>query len=193
MSRPRKSVAPRIYFDSCIFIEVIKGMTRAGGDHEDKFDACFKLVQDFEQGACSLVMSELVYTETFHKGEAKLTDKRRSQPARGATLAAASELIDGWFRRSDIIRVELHQEIAEEARRLALRYRLDSHDAVHLVTALDEGCERFITLDENLFDQLADVDLGLLVEVPSAEREGQTSLPIPGQQRLRVITGEGSG
>ncbi|GHA90362.1 MULTISPECIES: type II toxin-antitoxin system VapC family toxin [Streptomyces] len=97
------------------------------------------------------------------------------------------------FRRSDIIRVELHQEIAEEARRLALRYRLDSHDAVHLVTALDEGCERFITLDENLFDQLADVDLGLLVEVPSAEREGQTSLPIPGQQRLRVITGEGSG
>ncbi|MEU8628575.1 type II toxin-antitoxin system VapC family toxin [Streptomyces sp. NPDC048669] len=193
MNRPRKAAAPLVYFDSCIFIEVIKGVTRAGGDHEDRFESCKKLLTDFEQGACRLVMSELVYTETFHKGEAKLTDRRRSRPARGATREAASDLIDGWFRRPEIIRVEVHQEIAEEARRLALRYRLDSHDAVHLVTARDEGCKSFITLDKELCDRVAQVDLGLQVQMPSVEWEGQTSLPIPHQQGLKVISGEGTG
>lgn len=193
MSRPRRSTAPRLYLDSCIFIEVVKGTTRAGGDHEDKFDACLKLLRDFEQGACRLVMSELVYTETFHHGEAKLTDKRYSRHARGATLEAAGDLIDNWFQRSDIIRVEVHQEIAEEARRLALRHRLDSHDAVHLVTAQDEGCTAFITLDKQLVERVADADLGLRVELPATDWDGQTSLLIPGQQGLRVISGEGAG
>lgn len=193
MNRPRKAAAPLVYFDSCIFIEVIKGVTRAGGDHEERFESCRKLLTDFEQGAYRLVMSELVYTETFHKGEVKLTDKRHSRPARGATLEAASDLIDAWFRRPEIIRVEVHQEIAEEARRLALRYRLDSHDAVHLVTARDEGCKSFITLDKNLCDRVAHADLGLQVKMPSVEWEGQTSLRIPGQHGLKVISGEGAG
>ncbi|MEU8439882.1 type II toxin-antitoxin system VapC family toxin [Streptomyces microflavus] len=192
MSRPRRRVLPRLYLDSCIFIEVIKGVTQAGGDHEDKFDACLNLLRDFEKGSCSLVMSELVYTETFHRGEAKLTDKRRSRHATGATLQRASDLINGWFQRSEIIRVEVHQEIAEEARKLALRYRLDSHDAVHLVTAQDEGCKAFITLDNDLIERVANVDLGLRVELPSSDWDGQTSLVIPNQQGLRIIAGEGS-
>ncbi|MFI6725636.1 type II toxin-antitoxin system VapC family toxin [Streptomyces atratus] len=192
MSRSRRLTAPRVYLDSCVFIEVIKGVTRAGGDHDDKFEACLQLLRDFEQGVCSLVMSELVYTETFHRGEVSLNDKRRSQLARGATRDRAGDLIDGWFQRPEIIRVEVHQEIAEQARRLALRHTLDSHDAVHLVTAQDEGCKRFITLDEKLIKRVADADLGLRVELPSTERDGQTSLLIPGQKGLRVITGDGT-
>ncbi|MFD9762942.1 type II toxin-antitoxin system VapC family toxin [[Kitasatospora] papulosa] len=192
MSRPRRLAAPLVYLDSCIFIEVIKGVTHAGGDHEDKFESCLQILRDFEQGACRLVMSELVYTETFHHGEAKLTDRRYSRHARGATLEAASDLIDGWFRRPEIIRVEVHQEIAEGARRLALRHKLDSHDAVHLVTAQDEGCESFVTLDQKLIERVEGVELGLKVVLPSMERDGQTSLDIPGQQRLRVIAGDGN-
>ncbi|MFE5140296.1 type II toxin-antitoxin system VapC family toxin [Streptomyces fagopyri] len=192
MSRPRRRAAPRLYLDSSIFIEVIKGRTRAGGDNPEYYEACLKLLEDFEQGAYQLVMSELVYTETFHKGEAKLADRRRSQLARGATLNAATELINGWFRRHDIIRVELHQEIAEEARRLARQHRLDSHDAVHLATAQDEGCEAFITLDHPLVAAVENADLGMRVELPSLDWEGQTSLDIPTQQGLRVITGEGA-
>ncbi|MEU9399255.1 PIN domain-containing protein [Streptomyces sp. NPDC048242] len=187
MSRPRRRSTPRLYLDSSVFIEVIQGTTRAGGDHPDLFDACVNLIQEFERGACSLVMSELVYTETFHRGEAKLTDKRHSRHARGATLEAAGKLIDEWFRRPDIIRVELHQAIAEEARELALRHRLDSHDAVHLVTAMDEACETFITLDKDLIGRVAEADLGMRVELPSSDWEGQTSLLIPGQQGLRVV------
>jgi predicted nucleic acid-binding protein len=192
VSRPRRLAAPRVYLDSCVFIEVIQGVTRTGGDNEDKFEACLQLLRDFEQGACRLVMSELVYTETFHRGEVNLHDKRRSQLARGATRERAGDLIDGWFQRPEIIRVEVHQEIAERARRLALRHTLDSHDAVHLVTAQDEGCKRFITLDEKLIKRVADADLGLRVERPSTERDGQTSLLIPAQKKLRVITGDGS-
>ena len=196
MNRTRGAKAPRTYLDSCIFIEVIQGITGVGGDHKDSFETCLQLLRDFEQGNYNLVMSELVYTETFHRGEAKLTDRRLSQPARGKTLKTASDLIDSWFQRAEIIRVEVHQGITEQARRLALSCRLDSHDAVHLVTAREEGCETFITLDKKLVECVGGVDLGMRVEMPSAEWGGQTSLLIPGQPRqpdLKVISGDGAG
>ncbi|WP_371612048.1 hypothetical protein [Streptomyces clavifer] len=74
------------------------------------------------------------------------------------------------------------------------RHRSTGHDPTGAASRAtqDEGCKRFITLDEKLIKRVADAGLGLRVELPSAERDGQTSLLIPGRKALRVIAGDGT-
>ncbi|MFJ1582063.1 type II toxin-antitoxin system VapC family toxin [Streptomyces sp. NPDC088197] len=157
MSRRRGGVAQRCYIDSCVFIEVIKGRTGVGIDHEEEdYDRCLQVLAQFESGALDVTASTLVYVEVFGKGEAKLEDKRKSQLATGQTQAAASAIIDSWFKSVPISWVEVHQDIAEDAREMARRFRLDSQDAVHLATAIDEECGIFYTLDRRLIRRIED-------------------------------------
>ncbi|MET7799926.1 type II toxin-antitoxin system VapC family toxin [Streptomyces decoyicus] len=157
MSRRRGGVAQRCYIDSCVFIEVIKGRTGVGIDHEEEdYDRCLQVLAQFESGTLNVTASTMVYVEVFGKGEAKLQDKRKSQLATGKTQAAASEIIDSWFKSSPISWVEVHQDIAEDAREMAKKFCLDSQDAVHLATAIDEECKVFYTLDRRLIRKIED-------------------------------------
>ncbi|MFS7879110.1 type II toxin-antitoxin system VapC family toxin [Streptomyces asiaticus] len=180
MSRRRGGVAQRCYIDSCVFIEVIKGRTGVGTDHgEHDYDRCLQVLAQFESGALDVTASTMVYVEVFGKGEAKLEDKRKSQLATGKTQAAASQIIDSWFKTSPISWVEVHHDIAEDAREMARKFRLDSQDAVHLATAIDEECGIFYTLDRRLIRKIEDgggiPSLQLLLPVAMGQ------LTIPGQ------------
>ncbi|MFF0066785.1 type II toxin-antitoxin system VapC family toxin [Streptomyces sp. NPDC005279] len=180
MSRRRGGVAQRCYIDSCVYIEVIKGRTGVGIDHaEQDYDRCLQVLAQFENGNLDVTASTMVYVEVFGKGEAKLHDKRKSQLATGKTQAAASAIIDSWFKSSPISWVEVHQDIAEDAREMAKKFHLDSQDAVHLATAVDEGCGIFYTLDRRLISHIEDgggiPNLQLLLPVAMGQ------LTIPGQ------------
>ncbi|MEU0822487.1 type II toxin-antitoxin system VapC family toxin [Streptomyces mirabilis] len=131
----------------------------------------------FENGNLAVTASTMVYVEVFGKGEAKLHDKRKSQLATGKTQAAASAIIDSWFRSSPISWVEVHQDIAEDARKMARKFHLDSQDAVHLATAVDEECGIFYTLDRKLIHRITNgggiPNLQLLLPVAM----GQLTIP----------------
>ncbi|MET9334498.1 PIN domain-containing protein [Streptomyces cellulosae] len=183
MSRRRGGVAQRCYIDSCVFIEVIKGRTGVGTDHEEQdYDRCLQVLAQFESGSLDVTASTMVYVEVFGKGEAKLHDKRKSQLATGKTQATASEIIDSWFKSSPISWVEVHQDIADDAREMARKFRLDSQDAVHLATAIDEDCGIFYTLDRRLIRRIEEgggiPSLQLLLPVAMGQ------LTIPGQVPL---------
>ncbi|MFC8877716.1 type II toxin-antitoxin system VapC family toxin [Streptomyces ardesiacus] len=183
MSRRRGGVAQRCYIDSCVYIEVIKGRTGVGIDHDEQdYDRCLQVLAQFENGNLDVTASTMVYVEVFGKGEAKLHDKRKSQLAAGKTQAAASAIIDSWFKSSPISWVEVHQDIAEDAREMAKKFHLDSQDAVHLATAIDEECGIFYTLDRRLISRIEDggglPNLQLLLPVAMGQ------LTIPGQVPL---------
>lgn len=157
MSRRRGGVAQRCYIDSCVYIEVIKGRTGVGTDHDvQDYDHCVQVLAQFETGNLEVTASTMVYVEVFGKGEARLEDKRKSQLATGRTQAAASAIIDNWFKSSPISWVEVHQDIADDAREMARKFHLDSQDAVHLATAIDEDCGIFYTLDRRLISRIED-------------------------------------
>jgi len=142
--------ATRCYIDSCVFIEVIQGKINMGLDHPDHYDNCVQLLMQMERGELSIYASTLVYVEVFHRGEVRLTNKRKSQPASTEARKQAGEVINGWFRQSKIRWVEVHLDVVEDSRVLANKIGCDSADAVHLQTALDARCTKFYTLDQKL-------------------------------------------
>lgn len=151
----RKPGGELCYVDSCVFIEVIKGRVGAGTDHSgDDYDSCVQLLSQLEGGELRVTASTLVYVEVFGKGEVRLRDNRKSQPASEMKKAEAGEVIDAWFKSSLIHWVEVHQDIAEDARRFAKDFNLSSADAVHVATAFDEGCDAFYTIDHDLIKSI---------------------------------------
>lgn len=100
--------------------------------YADKVDAVFRLT---EAGAIGLTTSVITLTETLVKP---------IQAGDQSLVAAYRELLS----ETEFIRlIPITSELAEKAAHLRARYNLRTPDAIHLVTAIEAGCEAFLTND----------------------------------------------
>jgi hypothetical protein len=140
------SSKPRIYVDSCVFIEAVKyrrGISLSGDQQEQEIrekDCWFfkRLCDASRDGAVQLVTSMLTVAECTHVGEA------------GPPPQETRDLFIEFLTSGRVVHlVEPDLFVAERARDLYWldQIRLSGADAMHVASALIDGCTEFLTLD----------------------------------------------
>lgn len=140
------STSPRLYVDSCCFIEAVKlrrGIPLSGDEKEAKVraDDCWffrKLSDASRDGAIQLVTSILSVAECLHVDE----------PG-GPTTETRALFVDFLTSGSVVELVEPDLFVAERARDLHWKDNvlLSGADSLHVATALLTECVEFLTLD----------------------------------------------
>ena len=106
--------------------------------HPNYFDRMLLIMRYIDQGLISGVSATLALTEVL------------VQPVRAGdtTLAKQYEVI---LMNSNDFRLEpLTNAIARSAADLRARYNLKTPDAIHVATAIDAGCDAFLTNDSGI-------------------------------------------
>ena len=141
------STRPRIYVDSCCFIEVVKhrkGIPLSTNDPAEiairESDCWFfrKLCDASRDGAVQLVTSMLSVAECLHVGET------------GGPSQETRDLLTDFLTSGTVVNlVEPDLFVAERARDLFWRdgILLSGADSLHVASALIDGCVEFLTLD----------------------------------------------
>lgn len=146
------STKPRIYADSCCFIEAVKhrrGIPLSGDANEAKIreeDCWFfrKLCDASRDGMIQLVTSMLSIAECLHVEE------------HGGPSKETRELFVEFLTSGTIVEpVEPDIFVAERARDLLWNdnVHLRGADCLHVATALLNGCAEFLTLDGKIRKQ----------------------------------------
>ena len=129
----------RIYWDSCIYIEYLRG------GHETA-NAMRAILRAWENGQVTLVTSALTLAEVLWF---KCGGRREwiDEPQRGELSNLFSEIRGN---DSELIIVELSRRIAEATRELCWSFRIRPKDAVHVASALEANCPVLHTHDAEL-------------------------------------------
>ena len=141
--------APRVYFDSCCFIDLIKhgrGLSLASDAAEDRKrkDDCWflgRLCDASRDGAIRIVTSMLTISECVHLGDGPAIDQE------------TKDTIDAYLMSGSVVDlIEADIFVAEKARSLSWDnlIRLKGADLIHLATSLERGCREFITTDHKI-------------------------------------------
>jgi len=93
--------------------------------------------------------------------------------AKGEGTRSAMQAIADFFENPFIEVVELDRRLALLARNAYWEHGIHPHDAVHLVTAIDSGCDRLWTTDPHLLKHNGIANLAIL----RPKCEGQLGLP----------------
>lgn len=143
---------PRIYMDSCCFIDLVKlGRKRPLASHPDEDRArrndCWylgKLCDASRDGAIRIVTSVLSIGECLHIGDDAPVDEE------------TQTLFDAFLSSGRVVDlVEADVFITEQARALRWKHdiRLGGADGIHIATAIDRSCSEFITTDGQIRGQ----------------------------------------
>jgi predicted nucleic acid-binding protein len=150
---------PRIYLDSCVYIELFVGSPGTA-----RFDASAALLRSAIRGELRIVASEMVRVEVAHLG---------GVPSQGLRS------IDEAFDSPALLWIQLDRTIARAARAVVERGVLKPADAIHLCSAAIGKAESLCTWDSRLLSASRDP----AAEVPIYRPEDR-----PGQQSLDVDT-----
>lgn len=144
---------PKIYLDSCFFVAIFN-------NEADKVDICLKVLKEVQNGRVDAVISTLVVAESAERSVGKL------------------EAVD-LFRQAFLKKRVVDFFIADQARNLIRGTTgIKGADAVHLVTAMDGGCEYFFTFDDKVIKKGKESLLaGLKISPPVLFWEIQPTLP----------------
>jgi predicted nucleic acid-binding protein len=146
------SIKPRIYVDSCCFIEAVKhrrGIPLSGDAKEARLreeDCGFfrRLCDASRDGAIQLVTSMLSVAECLHVSEP------------GGPSKETRDLFVGFLSSGTIVDlIEPDIFVAERGRELLWTdgVFLSGADCIHVATALLDGCSEFLTLDGKIRKQ----------------------------------------
>lgn len=139
-----KTVRPRYYFDACVFLSVIEGVT-------DRIPPIAALLEDCDNAGCEIFTSELSIAEVAFA---------QAERSGRALDRAIEQRIDGMWE-PPIQLVEVHQLIALDAKSLMRsameagwshneEWSLKANDAIHLATAKRLRSNAFLTYDRKL-------------------------------------------
>ena len=129
----------RIYWDTSVFIALIKGEVSAEVDRAGIAQAILRAA---EAGKIELVTSAFTRAEVRRdRRQPKLTPQQHSR-------------VSAFFRRSYLHVRPLDQAIGESAAELGERYNLKPADAVHLATALSVQADELQHWDDRDFGRL---------------------------------------
>ena len=140
------STKPRLYVDSCVFIEAVKHRkgTPLSGDRKEQEtrekDCWFfrKLCDASRDGIIQLVTSMLTVAECIHVDEPD-----------GPSQETRDIFVEMLTSGSVVSLVEPDLFVAEQARDLYWKDQilLKGADAIHVASAILDGCAEFLTLD----------------------------------------------
>lgn len=180
------STRPRIYADSCCFIEAVKhkrGLPLSVGSSDvatRETDCWFfrRLCDASRDGAIQLVTSMLSVAECLHVDEAGgPTEETRRLFVELLTSGAVVDLVE-----PDLF-------IAERARDLHWRdgILLSGADSLHVASALLDGCTEFVTLDGKINKQKFATAIPAIQKIGlSVVRPSQTS-NLPNEYRTNDL------
>lgn len=140
------SSSSRVYMDSCCFIDLVKLgrgkiLVDMEGENDRRKNDCWflsKLCDASRNGDIEIVTSVLTVSECLHVGEENVIHQEtQNMFMKFLTSGNIVELVE-----ADIF-------IAEAARDLRWKHgiHLKGADAIHVATALDQGCAEFLTTD----------------------------------------------
>jgi len=142
---------PRVYFDACCFIDLIKhgrGKNPAPQDDETKArmqDVWFmsQLCDAAKDGHIELITSALTVAECTHIGEIPPDTETK-------------ELFERFLMSGRVVTlIEPSVFVAQDARNLGWNHgvHVKGADAIHFATAIGEKCSEFITTDARIIKQ----------------------------------------
>jgi predicted nucleic acid-binding protein len=138
---------PRLYLDSCVFIDLAKVSLEIGTEELDpsrRDDVWFarRLCDASRDGAVEIFTSTITVAECQH--------------VEGVVTDPIKELFDAFLMSGRVVTlVSADLFVAEEARRLRWDYNLSlaGADAIHLASAKLVKCSEFVTTDGHLRKQ----------------------------------------
>jgi len=177
-AKPKDDRIPRVYWDACIIISLIKNEQRLD---PTETDAVRELKHKLDDGKIIGVTSAITLTEVL---DSEIPDGRRSE------LKKLQQMPDRFqFSAVDT-------KVAEKAHNIRDSYRkmpdkdektVSTPDAIHLATAIIQVCDVFYTFDEKDRDEKK--TLGLLpLSGDVAIDNLEIRKPPPAQQRLLDAT-----
>ena len=137
-----------IYFDTNIFIYAIDG-------HEEYYDLLMGFFSYIEGDHLLVVTSELALAECLVKPE---KDNNH----------VAIEIYKQHIRSSERLKVKsVSRKILIDSASVRVQWGLKLPDAIHMATAIDQGCKTFVTNDKKLRspDGMQRIDLNDLREI----------------------------
>lgn len=121
------------YWDRSVFVPLFTP------NEPDRATIAQRLLQEASLTANQIVTSVFTIAET------------RRDRGRDPLAPGAAERIARFFARERVVLIILDLRIAERAAQIGEQYGLKPPDAVHLATALEAGCDRFLTWDDGYF------------------------------------------
>ena len=166
---------PAVYMETCCFIDIAKHRIGAGleVDRERDVRLCRDLLNAGRDGHLTVFTSTLTIAECQHVGE-------------GAVPRAAQDLLHRLLMSGQYVTlVQLTPFVAADARDLRWKHNISLRgaDAVHLASALDQGCVEFITTDDKLKKQKIAAAMPDLAPHGLRLIRGQDTLLIPNSYR----------
>ena len=146
MSRLNKINGKKIALDTVIFIYALEGNEKFGEGTKQIFTA-------IEKGECRGFASDLVLAELMVK------------PLREGKLKIAEEYALELPNFPNIAFLAPSRDIIIAAAKLRSKTNLKLIDALHLATAIDAGCQIFITNDAAMQCDISSMDIWLLSEI----------------------------
>lgn len=129
----------RIYWDTSVFIALIKG---EASEEADRAEIAQAILRAAEAGKIELVTSAFTRAEVRRdRRQPKLTPEQHTR-------------VSEFFRHSYLHVRPLDQAIGESAAELGEQYNLKPADAVHLATALSVQADELQHWDDNDFGRL---------------------------------------
>ena len=136
-----------LYWDASVFIAFISGNPNG----RRRADVAQAILRDVESGGFVLITSNITRVEV--------------RKWRGGADEQALLRIRDFFDLSYINTVLLDPATADNAARFAVRYNLNTADAIHLATALAHKADELHTWDKD-FDKAKDSGLGIIITEP---------------------------
>ena len=163
---------PKVYLDSCCFIELARVEIGAGDPLREKDCWCLNaMLQARRNEHIEILTSTLSIAECLH-ADGATTDDIRS--------LFRKLLTSGTY----VILVQDNIVVAEKARDLLWVHeirKIKGADAIHVASAMQYGCDVFVTFDKGMHDKAPELDaLGLDVMYP---RDYIQKLPAKYKQR----------
>ena len=143
---------PRLYLDSGLFIVLVKSYGQHQLNEKEEKDAWFtdKLLQAARHQKLELVTSWITRSECRHAGKA-------------LTKVKAREFYNNLFysKNSGILMTSVTVQTAKIVECLYYDCKIDltPMDLLHLASAIELGCEEFLTTDEAIINRLQNVNL----------------------------------
>ena len=133
---------PRIYMDSCCFIDYAKGecLGKNSSILPQRMVALRGLLRKAETGKIDIYSSAITIAECLHLGDGTITEE-------------AKRLFESILTSGQIVKpVQAHIFIMEDARNLRWNHgiNLSGADGIHVASALYAKCTEFITNDKGI-------------------------------------------
>jgi predicted nucleic acid-binding protein len=131
-------------------------------DQEGRAERCARVLTDWDEGNCEIVLSALTLGEVLHiKGEKRPFTKDMRDKIRL------------FFRDPRFLIVDVDRFIAEHAQDIFWEHNIMPKDAIHVATAMTSGAHYLETFDGPLLGKSRQLggDPQLVIQLPGADLE----------------------